>query len=33
MISDPRIPDCFVQQVATYALGRALGPADSAALG
>lgn len=33
MATDPRIPDCFVQQVATYALGRALGPADSAALG
>jgi hypothetical protein len=33
MASDPRIPNCFVQQVATYALGRALGPTDSATLG
>jgi Protein of unknown function (DUF1592)/Protein of unknown function (DUF1588)/Protein of unknown function (DUF1587)/Protein of unknown function (DUF1595)/Protein of unknown function (DUF1585) len=32
MASDARIPNCFVQQVATYALGRALGPTDSATL-
>ena len=33
MASDPRIPNCFVQQATTYALGRDLGPADSATLG
>jgi hypothetical protein len=33
LASDARIPNCFVQQIATYALGRALGATDMLALG
>jgi hypothetical protein len=29
MANDPRIPDCFARQIATYALGRSLEPSDA----